>query len=140
MIEWIALAASSDANANASRAREEAEHARHDSQPNSAMVVIKPVKLIDDPSDLPPEGSGFFKRLFYSPRKILDKKPFITFSISKHHIENLTEYEDDAESKYVVIKISRYAKVDDPNNEGYYLKEVKVPGSIEKVARAISGV
>ncbi len=136
--DLLSLAIASDANSTADEARKIADENRHNSQPTSAMVVIKPVKLINDPKDLPPEEAGFFKRLSYSPRQILSSKPYITFSVSRHHIENLVESEDGAGNKYVTIKISKYAKVQDPDHEDYWLTEAIVPGSIEQVAKRLS--
>ncbi len=139
MIQWIALAVAVDANDKAGQARATAEQAEHNSKSGSSLVIVRPVDLVTDESDLPPNGAGFFGRMVHIRRKILDKEPWATLSIKKADIINLEEHKDGLDQPYVTLRVSEYAKISRPGWENYIIK-LRVPGTIEQVAGAIGGV
>ena len=139
MIQWIALAVAVDANEKAKNAQGVAQEAEHNSKSGSALVIVRPVDLVKDENDNPPAGTGFFGRLFYFRREILDKEPWGVLSIKKSDILNMQEYKDGLGQPYVSLRVSEYAKIKRDGLDGYIIK-LRVPGTIEQVAGAIGGM
>lgn len=133
MIQWIALALAADAESKAARAKSIADNANRNSVHESALVIVRPVDLVEKPVR---EAKGFWDGLFIETKEVLSDRPWATLSLKKSDILNMREYQDGDGKKFVRLAISEYADVKRGNSTmiGLY-----VPGTVEEVSAILDG-
>lgn len=136
MIQWIAMAVAVDANCRASRARDAANYAEHQTRKSG----VDPMVTVNDfDFELVPNKSArnLLQKLAVPYERVLCKSPARKFVVKRSDIEHLREYRDAGGNSYVGISISPYANL--WLNSETRLLIARIPGTLEEVSAILNG-